>query len=396
MNLVLESTVVLLLIAIVVALAARRLRLPYTVGLVLTGILLSVSHSSIELRLTHEFIYDVILPPLLFEAAINLHWRELRRDLLPVLVLATFGVVLSGFFVAWGIWSWLGWPWGSALVFGALISATDPVAVIAMFKDMRATGRIRLLVEAESLFNDGVAAVFLALVLAALSSGALAAGPMIIGRDLLLTAGGGILVGGLSSLLAGLLAGRTNDHLVETAVTAVAAYGSFLLAEQLHLSGVLATVTAGLFMANGPLARVLSERGRTFVVDFWEFFAFLANSLVFLLIGLRTAMIPFGTLGAAGLAAIVLLTILGRALSVYPLCLPFAGSRWAIAAKDQHVLWWGGLRGALGLALALSLPPTIAFANQIVVATFGTVAFSVLVQGLTMPLLMNKLRVPKT
>lgn len=395
MNLVLESTVVLLLVAIVVALAARRLRLPYTVGLVLTGILLALSHSGIELRLTHGFIYDVILPPLLFEAAINLHWRELRRDLLPVLVLAICGVIVSAFFVAWGTSRWLGWSWSSALVFGALISATDPVSVIAMFKDMRMSGRVRMLVEAESLFNDGVAAVFLALVLAAVGGGSAVPGPIRIGRDFLVTAGGGILIGAFSSLLAGLLAGRTDDHLVETAVTTVAAYGSFLLADQVHVSGVLATVTAGLCMANVALPRVLSDRGRMFVVDFWEFFAFLANSIVFLLIGLRTASIPFGVLGAGGLATVVLLTVLGRAVSVYPLCLPFAGSRWAISGKEQHVLWWGGLRGALGLALALSLPSTMEYFNQIVVATFGTVAFSVLVQGLTMPLLMTKLRVPK-
>src|SRR6185437_11000530 len=165
MSSVLERTVLLLLVAIAVAIVARRFRLPYTVGLVATGIFLAVTHSGIGLSLTHEFILDVILPPLLFEAAINLHWNELRRDMLPVLTLATCGVVISSLFVASGVAYWLAWPWQPALIFGVLISATDPVAVIALFRDLGVQGRLRVLVEAESLFNDGVAAVLLALVL---------------------------------------------------------------------------------------------------------------------------------------------------------------------------------------------------------------------------------------
>jgi monovalent cation:H+ antiporter, CPA1 family len=263
--------------------------------------------------------------------------------------------------------------------------------VIALFRDLGVKGRLRLLVEAESLFNDGVAAVFLALVLA---GGTATSAPGIFSaiRTFAVTAGGGMLIGAFSTYFAKLLAGRTADHLVETALTTVVAYGSFLFAEQLHVSGVLATVTAGVFMANGPLSpagTAISERGRAFVADFWEFVAFLANSLIFLLIGSRVASIHFGILGGTALAVIIGLTILGRALSVYPLCLPFSRSRWAIPLWEQNVLWWGGLRGALGLALALSLPSTIPFSDKVVVATFGVVAFSVLIQGLTMPLLLK-------
>jgi monovalent cation:H+ antiporter, CPA1 family len=162
---ILRNTVGLLVAAIIVALVARRLRLPYTVGLVITGIALALLRIDRGVVFTHDFIFDVILPPLLFEAAINIHWKELRRDALPVLTLAIAGTILSAVIVAAGMVAVLGWPVRSALLFGVLIAATDPVAVIAMFKDIRVAGRLRLLVESESLFNDGVAASSLRLFL---------------------------------------------------------------------------------------------------------------------------------------------------------------------------------------------------------------------------------------
>ena len=155
----------LLGLAILVALAARRLRLPYTVGLVLAGAALAATRSNAGLALTHDLIFDVVLPPLLFEAALHLRWSDLRRDLVPVIALSTIGVILCAVVVAAGLLSWLGWPLESALVFGALISATDPIAVIALLKESRVTGRLSLLIEAESLFNDGAAAVLFTLIL---------------------------------------------------------------------------------------------------------------------------------------------------------------------------------------------------------------------------------------
>jgi monovalent cation:H+ antiporter, CPA1 family len=397
MDLILSHTVALLVVAIFVAIVARRVRLPYTVGLVLTGIGLALARVETETTLTHDFIFDVILPPLLFEAALSLHWAELRRDALPVLTLATLGVVISAVLVAVGMVGILGWSVSSALVFGVLIAATDPVAVIAMFTDTGVKGRLRLLVESESLLNDGVAAVLFALVVAwALATGVEETTSAKVVWALVTTAGGGVLVGLLCGGAAILVAGRTSDHLVETALTTVAAYGSFLLAEYFHLSGVLATVAAGLLMGNlgvlgEPNEKLLSSRGREFVLAFWEFAAFIANSLIFLLIGVTVAGIRFDGLGWKALLIAVGLVLIGRALSVYPLCLPFVRSRWAIPASEQHVLWWGGLRGALALALALALPPSLAMRNEIVVATFGVVAFSVIVQGLTMPLLLRML-----
>ena len=397
MDLVVAHTIALLGVALLVAIAARRLRLPYTVGLAIAGVALAIAKVETGETLTHDFIFDIILPPLLFEAALSIHWRELKRDLAPVLVLSTLGVVVSAAVVAVGMTRLLGWPFGSALVFGALIAATDPVAVIAMFKDARVKGRLRLVVETESLFNDGVAAVMFALVLTwaqATTAGAPTAAET--ARALAVMTGGGLAVGLLCGAGGIAIAGRSFDHLVETGLTVVVAYGSFLIAERFRFSGVLATVAAGMLMGNRGLLREdprwgFSPHGRTFIVAFWDFAAFVANSLIFLLIGSAVADIHFSTVGATGLAAAIALVLAGRLLTVYPLCLLFLWSRWAIPLGEQHVLWWGGLRGALALALALALPPDLPLRDEILVAAFGVVAFSVIAQGLTMPLLLRRL-----
>jgi CPA1 family monovalent cation:H+ antiporter len=359
----------------------------------LAGAALAGFRVNAGLALTHELIFDVVLPPLLFEAALNLRWKELRRDLVPVLALATVGVALCAGLVSWGLVHWLSWPMKSALAFGALIAATDPISVIALLRETRVTGRFRFLIEAESLFNDGAATVLFTLVLVwAAHDGADGAGALEAARILGETAGGGILVGLVVGAAAVIVAGTSDDHLVETALTVLAAFGSFLLADHFHGSGVLATVAAGVVMGNlGVLTAksgfglALSAQGRTFVLAFWEFAAFLANSLVFLLIGSAMASIEFSREGWQALAIAIGLALAGRAAAVYPICLAFSRSRWAVPQSEQHLLWWGGLRGALALALALSLPADLPGREDILIVAFAVVAFSVIVQGLTAP-----------
>jgi CPA1 family monovalent cation:H+ antiporter len=376
-----QTGTLLLLIAAVVAMLTRRLRLPYSVSLVVAGIILAILPFAPKIILTKDLIYTALLPPLLFEAAFFIHWNQLRRDFSLIVVLATLGVLLSASVTATGMHFLANWQWIDALVFGTLIAATDPVSVIATFREAKAKGRLLLLIEAESLFNDGTAAVAFGIVIA------LAAGQHLTSIEitsmLLKTIVGGTLCGASVAFGSLLLAGRTDDHLVEITFTTVAAYGSFLLADHFGLSGVLATITAGLVMGNFKSFKSFSERSREAVQAFWEYAAFVANSLVFLLIGMHEARQNFAAIWLPALIAIVLVT-LGRAMAIYPCCLIFSRSSLRVTGKHQLVLSWGGLRGALALALALGLPPTIPLREEIITISFAVVAFSVFVQGLTM------------
>lgn len=385
MELTIQTGALLLMIAIVVAMLTQRLNLPYSVGLVAAGIALAFLRFSNGVALTKDLLFTVLLPPLIFQAAFYLDWRSLRRDLGVIVVLATVGVILSAGITTVGMHYLANWQWLSALVFGVLIAATDPVSVIATFREAGARGRLVLLVESESLFNDGTAAVFFAMILELLKSRAPTPYETVV--QLLLTAGGGLLCGWIIAGLALLLAGNTQDHLIEIALTTVAAYGSFLFAEQFHMSGVLATLSAGLMLGNVGSRGWISKRGKEAVQDLWEYAAFVANSLIFLLIGMHVGMQDFRAVWPAALIAIALVT-LGRAAAVYPCCALFMGSAQRVPMKQQHILFWGGLRGALALALALALPAEVAERESIITISFAVVAFSIFAQGLTMkPLL---------
>ena len=269
-----------------------------------------------------------------------------------------------------------------------LIAATDPVSVIAAFKQLRVQPRLHLLVEAESLLNDGVAAVGFA-ILAGLATGAPAEGGAIAAK-LLLTVAGGIAAGAVVAVPLIFVAGRTTDRLVEITLTMLIAYGSFLLAEHFHASGVLATLTAGLIVGNWGFIGAISDDGRRGVLHHWEFTAFLINSLIFILIGGREASMPIlSVLEAAGAAT--LLSLIGRAVGVYPVMAAFKYTKLCVPWAYKHVLFWGGLRGALALALALALPREIAERGPIIVVAFAVVAFSIFVQGLTMPWMIHRL-----
>lgn len=372
--------VLLLLVASVVAMLTRRLRLPYSVGLVAAGMGLAALPFSPKISLTRELLFTGLLPPLIFEAAFHLRWKELRRDLPVILALATLGVLISAGITMLGMHLVAHWQWLSALVFGVLIAATDPVSVIATFREANVHGRLRLLVEAESLFNDGTAAVAFGIVVVLASGQDL--GPLAITSTILVTAGGGILAGALVGYLVLFLIGRTEDHLVETTCTTIAAYGSFLLADTLHASGVLATLTAGLVLGNRGALGIISDRGREAVQAFWEYAAFVANSIVFLLIGMHEASRNFAVAWLPAVVAILLVTG-GRAAAVYPICQAFSRSRFQVSSQHQHVLFWGGLRGALALALVLGLPDGVPRREEIITVSFAVVAFSIFVQGLT-------------
>ena len=389
-----ETIEIILLIGAVVAIIARRLKVPYTVGLVVAGIVIAFLPLGFEIGFSKELLFKVLLPPLIFEAALYIHWKELKRDLIPVVTFASIGVLLSAGIIAAFMHFLIGWDWAMSALFGVLISATDPVSVIATFKEAKVEGRLRLLVEAESLFNDSTAAVAFTIALTFAMGQSMTVGTAALAMFL-------SVVGGIASgLIVGYgclwIAGKTHDHLVEIALTTIAAFGSFWLAEQfnyagVHFSGVLASMTAGLIVGNTTQLGFITEKGEESIEDFWEFAAFVVNSIIFIVLGLNEASQDFGrSMLAIGVAIIAV--IIARAVAIYPISALYSKSKWKIDSEHQHIMFWGGLRGALALALALGIPESVPYRAEILTVTFGVVAFSVFAQGLTMTPLLRSLK----
>lgn len=386
LTLTIEKAGLLLLIASLVAMLAQKFRLPYSVGLVFTGIILAFFPFAPNIELTQELIFNAFLPPLIFEAAFYINWKELRQDLPVVITLATVGVILSAGITTLGMHYLANWNWITALLFGVLIAATDPVSVIATFKEAGVQGRLRQLVEAESLFNDSTAAVAFGIAIAIATGNFFV--PVDIAQSLVVTVVGGILCGVAVAGFVLLLAGKTEDRLVEITFTTIVAYGSFLLAEHYHMSGVLATLTAGLMVGNIGSLGAISEKGREAVGSFWEYIAFVVNSLIFLLMGMLETRQNF-VLALIPISIAIFFVTLSRAVSTYLCCAVFTRSSLQVKIQHQHVLFWGGLRGALALALALGLPPELPEREIIVTVSFAVVAFSIFVQGLTITQLLR-------
>ncbi len=380
-----EVVIILLVIATIVGIISRQLRVPYTLGLVVMGLFLTLL-PNVQVDIRPSLILGLLVPPLIFEGAFNLNFNSLRRDLIPILVFAVPGVVLTviivGFLVAWGT----GLPLALTLVFGAVVAASDPVAVIALFRSMGVPKRLQVILEGESLLNDGTAIVLFGIVIsAALGTGQFNLLSGVI--DFLRISGGGLVVGLTLGYLVAQLIYRIDDYLIETTLTTVLAYGAYLLAEQVfHVSGVLAVVAAGVVTGSiGPAG--MSPTTRIVLNNFWEYAAFLANSFIFLLIGLQ---IDLSLLFASWqhILVAILAVLASRALFIYGLS--WTGKQ--IPLRWQHVLNWGGLRGAVSLALALSLPLALGAARtELQVMAFGVVVFTLLVQGATMQRLVKRL-----
>src|SRR5690242_9282823 len=327
----------LLLVACLIAMLSRRLGLPYIVGLVVAGFLIALMPNAPQLPLSRELIFNVLLPPLVFEGALQLDWRRFRHELPLTLTLAFAGVAIAAAVVAAGMHWMVGWSWIGAAIFGALIAATDPVSVIASFREMGCQPRVSTVVESESLLNDGVAAVAFAVLSTIAAGGSPGAASVV--PAFVWTLGGGVIIGLALTGAILMIVGRTDDPLVEITLTAIAAYGSFLVAERLHASGVISALSSGLLV--GSLGtKFLSRAGRDRVGSAWDFFAFLANSIVFILIGSNIATQPLHLLGSTAAAAAIILVLASRALSVYTLSALFHWSRWSVPAAFQHTLFW--------------------------------------------------------
>jgi CPA1 family monovalent cation:H+ antiporter len=374
--LVIEIVVGLLLISSLVGIITERLRVPYTAGLVLIGLFLALIGQQ-DFNVSPELFLGLLVPPLIFEAAFQVKAKDLVKDLAPILSLAIPGVLLTTFLVGGVLYWGADFSLTTAFLFGSLIAATDPVAVISLFRSLGVPHRLQLLLEGESLLNDGTAIVIFNLMVTIAVTGYFNLGESLL--NFIVVSGGGVIIGLLLGLLISLAISLIDNALIETTLTTVLAFGSYIVAEQFHVSGVLAVVAAGIVSGNLGPGR-MAPTTRILVYNFWEYAAFLANSFVFLLIGLQIDLNILLTDWQAVLWAI-LAVLVARAAAIYGLSWIGPG----IPRRYKHVLYWGGLRGAISLALALSLPASLGEEGTILKSmAFGVVLFTLLVQGLTM------------
>jgi monovalent cation:H+ antiporter, CPA1 family len=340
-------------------------------------------------QLTKNLLFSVFLPGLIFEAAFHIDSREFRANLITIATLAVPGVVVSTALVAVTLTPLIlalglvqGFDWKAALVFGALISATDPVAVVSLFRSIGAPRRLTMLLDGESLLNDGTAIVFFTLSLAVLSGSASTTGQVVV--QFLSIVGGGVAIGMAIGLVASFLMRKIDDPMVEITLTTIAAYGSFVSAETLHSSGIIATVAAGMICGNyGARGGGMSASTRVAAESFWEYVTFALNSIVFLLIGFEVHLPTLLQYWLPILVAYLAVTV-GRALMITVGCAFVRLTRERFPWRWSAVLTSGGLRGALPMVLVLSLPKTLPDRELLISMTFGVALLSILVQGLTM------------
>ncbi|ANG62894.1 hypothetical protein A8C75_10625 [Marinobacterium aestuarii] len=393
--------IALLLIAAVTLAVTERLRFPFTVALVLVGMVLTEVAQTYPqalgplegIEISSGLILYVFLPTLVFESAFHLDARQLRRDLAPVVMLAVPGLLVSTFIIG-GVMA-LATPisFSAALLLGAILSATDPVAVISLFKRLGAPRRLTVLVEGESLFNDATSIVLARVLVGVLVAGAVSVESVLQGvLDFVVVFVGGLLVGWLMALLTGYLLGvLQGHHFIEITLTTILAYVSFLVAEEVfHVSGVMATVAAALSFSGWGWIKV-SPEVRAYLEHFWEYMAFIATALIFLMVGMQAEV-------SALLEAMPLLVwvILGMLLSRFvvifgliPLMERLPGAQ-PVGLGYKAVMYWGGLRGAIALAIVLSLPE---FEHSATFTTLvmGAVLFTLVVQGLSINSLVHRL-----
>lgn len=391
------SIIVLLLVAAVVALVAPRARVPYTVALVVAGLLLSAVPIVHPPPLTKELLFAVFLPGLLFEASVQLEADEFWRNRVIIFSLALPAVVISTVIVAAALvllFPLIGAPlgWGPAFVFATLIAATDPIAVVALVRTLGAPIRLAVLIEGESLLNDGTAAVSFTTAVAVVLGGQ--PGVATLAFEFAYAIVIAILLGGAIGLLTRKLLTWLDDAMVMISVTTAAAYGSFLIAETMHASGVIAAVTAGLLSGTEAVKRAIAPESRAVLRAFWDYVAFALNSIVFLLIGFQAGVSTLLEAWRIIAVAFVVVTVT-RIVVTYAVVHTVANAE-AFPRRWTPVLAWSGLRGSLAMVLALSLPAEMVQRDEIVAMTIGVVVLSILIQGMTVRPLLRRLGLDKT
>jgi len=412
---------VFLIAAAVGIFVAKVGRIPYTIALLVAGAGASlVPGIHIGIELTQEIILFVVLPPLLFEGAATTDLDEFRHYLPAVATLATVGLGISIVIVA-AVTSYssvapfppvlpdFGFDRGGAsallvaLLFGTIVLPTDPVSVLAVFDKVGAPERLAVLVEGESLINDGVAVVLFTAFLAMIRAGEDPTDLLEIGSflglvaDIAIKSLGGAVVGGGMGLTVYYVMRNLDEHMTEIVLTVVLAYGAFLIAEHyFHFSGVIATVVAGLFIGNRGRKYAMSPRTKTAVFNTWDTAAFVVNAFIFVLLGAKTPVTDI-VANVHLLVPAIVLVLVARAAAVYPIAAITTRLTTPDVSLDyQHVLLWGGLHGSIPIALVLGVPVgegglPAETVQTLRVLVFGVAAFSLVVQGLTMKRLIDSL-----
>lgn len=404
-----QVIVLLLVVTLIVALVSRRLRLPYTLVLVLVGLIIGFLPILAAVHLDPSVVLFLFLPALLFDGAWNVEMERLRADWLPVLLLAVIGLGLSLTVVATIIHVGVGLEWLVAILLGAMVSPTDPVAVISLLRQLGMSDRLRTIIEGESLFNDGVGAAVFAIVLVLLLPTlglAVSTEPLLgtIVLEALWLLFGGLALGLSIGWIAARLLRQVDEYLIEITVTFSVAYGVYLIGVALHTSGLLAVVGAGLVMGSYGRQTGMSARTQEAAHDVWEFIAYVANSLLFLLLGIQIG--QANLLDALpGIAWALVGVVAGRILLVYTL-IPLhdvIAQRSARPGRSTHAFFpsprplpthWrpllilSGLRGALSIALVLSLPIAIPSRGLLTGITYGVVLVTLLGQGIGLRVLL--------
>ncbi|MCK4710130.1 MAG: cation:proton antiporter, partial [Gammaproteobacteria bacterium] len=393
----------LLTIAMLAVGLFKNFSIPYSVLLVAIGIGLS-ELSQIwsfllplhEFKLTPDLVFFVFLPALIFESGLSLDARLLLKNLAPVLTLAVPALLISTTLVGFSVWALLDIDLTIALLFGALISATDPVAVVALFKELGAPHRLNILIEGESLFNDATAIVVFGILLTMALEGSsvtlFSTASAIV--EFLRVFLGGALVGLLTGLLVSEMLQRLHSSVsVILTMSIVTAYGGFIIAEHsLHVSGVMATVSSAVTLSVYGLSRITTDV-KSILAETWELVALIANSLLFLLVGLSINSTNLLS-NLAIILAVVIFVQLARAASVYSL-VPLTIRLFklpVVSLAERHIMWWGGLKGGLAFAIVLSIPESLPGRELLINLTLGVVLFTLLVNAWTIRPLMHKLK----
>jgi len=383
-----ETFVLFLLVCAAVAVLSKRIPIPFVVILAVLGVGAGSLLGTGRVTLTPPLILFILLPGLLFEAAFRLEWERLRAGLVPILALATIGVLATTAVVAFFGHLVLGLGVDAAVVFGCVVAPTDPVAVVAVFRRLGVPEQLVTIIEAESLVNDGTAVVLFTIALAA-ASGTTSSVP-----DVLLTLMRlvvvGLAIGALMGAALSWLVARVDDPQVEITVTAICAYGTYLAGDRAGASPILAVVVAAVIMGNYGRQHGMSPRTKEAVDAVWDYVTFVLNSATFLLIGFA---VPWQELtsrvGAIGLAFAVVLA--ARAIAVYGVLGVLRPFGRHISFAWQHLLVWSGLRGAVAIALLLTLVGRGGDFDTARALAYGVVLLSIVVQGTTVGPLSRRL-----